>query len=624
MADGLPANAPGVLSDGTEETSGWVDVPRSRRWVRRGQAWFGAHRAPALIIAFALLTSLPMFWVQLDSDDYFQLVSLSEGADIDGMARAPWDLYAFAKNEATNVALRNEGVWPWWADTSVLIAFFRPLASLSRALDHALFPNSLFLMQLHSLAWFAGLLWVVSRTYARFFAAPWVASVALFAFACDEARAGTLAWLCNRNALISLSFGFAALYLHDRARTDGDLRARWLAPLCFAVGLLGGETALQVTGYLFAYALFLDPDRPLTRLRSLVPYGLIVLAWGIVYKLLGYGARGSGFYVDPIGAPLEFAALVPERLAVYALALFGGVSTDWFDLLPLLGVAPRPFLVPLAAGCVLLVGMALVPLFRRDPLVRFWAVGALIAALPACGVRPSDRMLTGAALGGMALIAQLLASLVERTYPKPTRWWLHALGWLLAFVNLVYAPLLRPYFIVMSNDFNDLIRHADASLPHGDEIADQTIVLLNPPWDTFGIFASLFREANGIARPERLRWLATGVSDLRVERVDEKALKIRPSDGFLATPSQRVLRALDRKLPVGERIALDGVTFEVLSLTEDERPSEVLARFDEVLDAPSLRFMRWGDHGYVPFALPKVGEAVMVPAVDMAEVVRGP
>lgn len=624
--DGSPLTDVRCLRDSSEEpTAKDARVTEAvgggaKAWVRKKLGAHGAHRA---IFALTMLLVLPTLWQALDSDDYLQIESLNETPRLAGLLRAPWDLYAYAKDVASNVALREEGVWPWWTDTEVVMSFFRPIASLTRAVDHWLWPNHVWLMQLHSLAWFACLLGVVSALYRRLSPTPWVAAVALLLFGVDEARAATIGWLCNRNALVALVFSFGALLMHHRARTMGSRRAAWGAPLLFALGLLGGEGALQVCGYLAAYALFLDRATPARRLVALLPYGAIVIAWAAIYKTLGYGAVYSGFYIDPLREPLTFVSVLPERLIIYGQALFEGVSADWFNLLPLFGIAPRPYLLPLAVVLAGVMAVAVAPLFRRDPLVRFWSVGALLAMLPTCGASPSDRLLGGAALGGMGLLATLLCSLFEGTHPRPRRW-LYAFGCMLAVMNFVVAPALLVRFLTMVDSFDEVLARSSASLPNTDEVRAQTVVLMNPPFDTYGLFMPAHRAYHGQPKPKHFRWLATGVYDLRVTRVDAHTLKLAPKPGFLANSSQLMLRSLRRPMQVGEEVRLEGVRFEILSLTPDRRPAEVLVRFDEPLDAPSMRFMRWDRHDYVPFTLPAIGRTVELPAVDMTAALAGP
>ena len=599
--------------DSVESVGPFVRWP-ARLIVASRSALSGQH-AMAILIALTLVMSLPILWLHLDSDDYFQVLSLEHQPGIQGVAREPWDLYAYAKSRGVNLALREEGVWPWWANVDVLVAFFRPLSSLTRWLDHVLWPRNVPLMQFHSLLWFGLLLGVVARVYRALVPSAWVASLALLLFAFDEGRVGAVGWLCNRNALVSLVFGFAALAAHHRTRA-GERVFGWHGPVWLALGLLGGETALQVAGYLFAYAVCLDRGRPRERALSLLPYAVVLLLWALLYAALGYGARGSGFYIDPLRSPGTYLGILPERLSIYALALFSGVSSDWFNLLPLFGMSPRPYLLPLAALWTLLMVLALTPLFRVDRHVRFWTVGALLATLPACAVSPSDRMLTGSALGGMAALASFFGALADKTYPRPTRW-LRVFAVALVMLNVLYPLAVRPKLIDMFDDFDYLLARADASVPKTAELSHQTLVLLNPPFDTFGIFFPLYRAWHGTPRPQRFRWLSTGVSDLVVTRLDERSLKVAPRAGFLANSSQLVLRSLDDPMRIGERVVLSDMSIEVVALTDDARPAEIVVRFDHTLESATYRWMHWGKHGYLPFVLPAVGQSVLIPAVDM-------
>lgn len=64
----------------------------------------------------------------------------------------------------------------------------------------------------------------------------------------------------------------------------------------------------------------------------------------------------------------------------------------------------------------------------------------------------------------------------------------------------------------------------------------------------------------------------------------------------------------------GEKVQLTGVTYTVLSLTEDDRPQVVRVIFDRSLEDASLRWYwwDWSRSSYQPFILPAVGESVTV------------
>ncbi len=108
------------------------------------------------------------------------------------------------------------------------------------------------------------------------------------------------------------------LWAHLRWRLDGWRAGRWSAPALAALGLAAGETGLAALAYLVAWEIC--ERRPGWR-RALSPTALLIAAYFIVYRLAGWGAHGSGTYLDPFGDPGGFLRELPARLAI----LFGNL-----------------------------------------------------------------------------------------------------------------------------------------------------------------------------------------------------------------------------------------------------------------------------------------------------------
>lgn len=579
--------------------------------------------APWLIVGLALALSTPSLFTGLCADDYIHELMMREHAGIAGFSFRPFDLFAFANGDPVRThQLIDEGVFPWWTDPGVVLAFLRPIASATHYLDHLLWPELPLLMHVQSLFWFALLLGVVGAIYRRFTRAAWVAGLALLLYAVDDARAVTVAWLANRNALVALALALPALLAHDKWRRDGVAAGAWLAPFALGVGLLAGESALLVVPYLFAYALFLD-DGPLhARLLRLAPYLGVVVVWRVVYAHFGYGSAGSGIYFDPGRDPIGFVEAASMRLPVLLVGQFALPPADLWDLYPLIFPAGRWALMLVAAVVLAVLIAVLLPLWRRDPVIRFWTTGCLLAALLMCTTFPHDRLLTGLGIGGMALVAEILASVAEGTHPAKGRLTTVVAGGLV-FVHLVVAPLLSPYRARAMNDVNRMLDRANASVPSDASVTAKSVVLVNPPLDPFAGYFLMYRAVAGERRPKHLRWLATGVTDLRIERVDERTLRMRPGAGFLSSTSQMMLRSLNHPMRLGERITMSDAVIEVSDVAPDGRPLEILVHFAVRLEDPSLEWLKWGEHGYVPFRLPEVGETVVLPAANMRDVLFG-
>jgi hypothetical protein len=91
----------------------------------------------------------------------------------------------------------------------------------------------------------------------------------------------------------------------------------------------------------------------------------------------------------------------------------------------------------------------------------------------------------------------------------------------------------------------------------------------------------------------------------------------------MANSTQWMLRGTRNPMRVGEVVTLSDAQITVTALTDDQRPAEMVIRFNVPLESPSLHFLQWGKHSYVPFTPPKIGETVHVPRVDMAEALFG-
>ncbi len=600
---------------------------RPNSLLARTRAWLLRPHAPFIIAAAAVLLITPSLSVGLVVDDLFHELMLRKQSGVAGLPHRPLDLFRFATGDpAANHALMDEGVFPWWTDPQALLSFFRPLSSFTHWLDYQLFPQHPYLMHMHSLAWYGALVVVAGMVYRRMFANGWHAGLALFLYALDHSRGPSVGWVANRNALIALTFALPALLFHDSWCKRRDRRAAFLGPVFLGVGLLAGETALVVVAYLVAYAVFVDEGTWRARLGRLAPYLAVVVAWRVVCLALGYGSDRSGLYLDPGHDPIGFVVAVVHRLPILLLSAFALPFSDLWELYPLIAPAWKWPVWCLGVGVMVGVGLLLRPLWKADRTVGFWSLGCLLATLPMCAAFPNDRLLMGTSFGAMAMVAVFLGAFADRTYPgyPGSRRWVKPAAVGLAVLHVALAPIMLPFRAHGVRTIDTLLRRADATIPATNDITDETLVLINPPIDPFADYFPIYRAAERRPRPKYFRWLATGVTDVNIERVDANTLRVRPAAGYLSSSSQLMLRSPRHPLGQGEIVSLTGVAFEVTRLTEDGRPAEVEVQFSVPLEDHSLRFMQWGGaYGYVPFVVPPPGQSVVVPAVDMRNVIFG-
>jgi hypothetical protein len=570
----------------------------------RGQKLLGARVAPAAAIALGVALSLPSLNTGLSADDWIQK-AFAVGPTMAGLERRPLDYFSFADGVVAHAqALVDHGVYPWWTDVHVRLAFFRPLAALTHALDWRLFPSRPWLMHLHNLVWLALALAAVGFVYRRLLRPPWLATLALLLYATDQVHGAAIGWIANRNAMVTLALGLPAIALHDRQRRENWAPGGWLAPLALLAGLCAGEAAIGVVAYLVAYALTLEEGPLVPRLLRLWPYALVVAGWQVVYHRLGYGAARSGVYLDPAGDSAAFLRALPGRGAAL---LVGQFALPWSDFTPLWRIlsARLDLEMTLYSFAVVAIVACLVwPTLQRHAVARFFAVGLLLATVPVCATFPADRLLWFVGVGAMGLLACFFAD-----EPRGLR---RVGAWAMIALHIFLAPPLLALRSRSMTTVEKPLSRANDTIPKTPDITHKTVVLMNPPAEYFAGYVQLTRAGKGEPQPARLRWLATGADGVELTREDANTLRVRQVHGFTHNISEIMLRSPRDPLAAGQHIAIAGLAIDILA------PDEARMRFDVPLEDASLVWLRWQDErGYVPATPPPVGATLALPPVNL-------
>ncbi len=587
---------------------------------RRARRFLVRRWVPPAAIGLALLLVSPCLRNGRVGDDYMHMARVDPQLHVPAFAFAPLDLFTFVSGDpGQRKVLLDEGVFGWWTAPDFRMSFWRPLSSLTHRLDQLLWPRSFVLGHAHSMLWFAALLAVLAALYLRFHA-PWVAHLALVLYALDDARGWVLGWTANRNVLVAAAFAFAALLVHDRARRDGWRQGVWLGPALFGLGLLGGESALAVTAYFLAHALFLDEGTLARRLGRLWPYAALSIAWLLAYKTLGYGTTGGGMYLNPLDEPIPYLRALIERLPVLLAAQVGlRVADAWLVLPVVMPAIAQVAAYALALLLLLVFAIALAPVWRREPVCRFWTVGAVLSLPPACATFPMDRLLVFAGVGAMGAIALLFAHWLEgatRVLSRARRALATTVVVLLAFSHLLLAPVFLPPRVMFLGYMAGMGQNLEASVPRDEAVRDKTLVILSSSAELTTFPAWMQRQVAGTPRPRHMRLLATCFADLRVTRVDAETLRVRPEHGFLDNETLRMARGLSRPFHPGDSVVLPGLRVQVDEVTADGRPAQADFDFGRPLEDPSLLWTRLRSGGTLdPWSPPRVGETVRLPSV---------
>jgi hypothetical protein len=522
---------------------------------------------------------------------------------VPGTPRAPFDLFSFLDGDPDRTKLVTEAILgAWILDPSIRLDFFRPISSLTHALDFSLWPQAAWFMHLENIVLYALLIVLVGAVYRRFEASRWTAGLAVLLFAIDDARGVPVGWVSHRNALIAALFAMLALLAHDRACRDGWRAGRWLGPASFALALLSAEAGLAAGAYLLAYTLFVHSGNWLARFRSFLPYAAVVIVWRLGYSALGRGASGSDQYLDPVRDPLDFLAAVVTRLPTLSLGQWGLPPSDLWMLLEGSG---RYWLALAGLAVIAALGWLGRGILARSATARFWACGSLLALVPSCATYPSDRLLLFSGIGAMALLAHFLEELTAPDAARPALW---AAGALLA-IHTIVAPLLLPLRSLEIVGAERLMEEGGSSLPTDADFERQELVIVTSPQLLHGPYALARRASLGEPLPDSVRILATTLGPMTLRREDERTLRMKVPSGLLPRAIDRLLRSRRDPLEPGDTIELDGFRAEVLA-TGPAGPTEVRFQFATALEDPDRRWLTWQTGAYRTFAPPPPGDSV--------------
>lgn len=610
-----------------------------RRALASKHVLWGVPALTAALLAFGLDAG----WMV---DDYVHQAALTRHPDLPTVHRSPGALFAFVDGDPERLSeIVAQGAWPWWSAPELRLAFWRPVSGWSHALDYRLWPDNPRLMHLQSIAWHL-LAVVLVLLFLRGVLShrPAVAGLAGLLFAIDDSQAIPALWLANRNAVLGVAFGAGCLLAHDRWRRGGWHAGVVAGPLLLLAAVLANEGAVAIGGYLLAYALCLDPAPRHRSLAALLPAAGVGLAWTAAYKAGGYGALASGGYIDPATEPLRFAAVAAERAPYLLWGRLGFPPPDLANFLP---DAARWQTWALVVGLLALFAWLLCPVLRREATARFLSLGMLVALLPASSTFPSSRLLGFVGIGAAGLVALLIAELASQSAPDPSRgrrWGRRALLAALGWVHLIMAPLFIHPTIGQMKQLDTLIGSSAASLvelapgPRDGPTGAGEVIVVTAPSGFIALSSGLVATvAHGWHAPKTFV-LSASIYDTEITRTGDASLLIRPRGGFLRTTgsphpagienagagldTRRVLLMLDhlfRDLArdpflVGDRVALDGVTLEIVE-EEAGRPLAVACLFADSLENQRRRWLAWRGGRYEPFPLPAVGETVTWPGI---------
>ena len=534
-------------------------------------------------------------------DDYMHATMVDGRA---GLRRDPSALYDFV-NDRDRSTMLERGLLPWWSHPQLKIRFFRPIPSALRFYEERLIGGrnqgpAVVAMHLHSMLWWLAAIVLCGVWYRRLFPAP-VATLATAMFALGPWHVLPIAWLANREVLLSIVFGIPALMSYATWRERGAFRDVALSALCFALAFGCGEYSFCLGGFVIAY------EMSYRRARwwlGPMPFALPALAYLVVRARGGYGSFGSAFYADPLREPLKILRLVPERLTTLLAEGWLTLGTDAWGT-----TAPRWIVVSLVIIATVTLTVALRRTFAElAPETRQHAVylllGSFGALAPVIAVVPAPRLLGISALGMSPVIALLVHRGWFPATVQPRRGSAEVaavMATIMGFLHLVHGPIAAmmassnlqasasAYTVTVSALVTRMSRHP----------VEEVQITRGAAGAFFGPFALAMEGAS----PHRWHVLAQSPHVLAL-RPDDKTLELVASaaDGLYPDGPGNLFRDRSHPLTVGDRIQMPGFEVEIMQIG-DHGPTRARFHFAEALD--SSRYL-WISERYAGLTVEKL------------------
>jgi hypothetical protein len=566
----------------------------------RRQAWRWA-------VALAVLASLPSLFVGFTNDDLSHRLIL-EG-QVPGYGGGWLGLYDFTPPSAPASLSIERGLFPWFTNPGLVLRFFRPLSSLTLALDHALFGRNAALAHLHSMLWMAALAGVAGRLYQRWFGAS-AALLASIIFAVSGVHALPASWIASRHSLVAATFGALSLWAWVRHREDQLGPGLGLAILALVASLLSSESGLVTVVLLASYEL---GTRGLRRgLRgAALPLG-VGLAHVAVYAALGYGTRGNSFYISPFDSPLEYLAAAFWGVPGLVAELLVGVPSI------AAGIGGRPAQLLLAgigagalAGAFFLLRALTETLAAGSVRVLAWlSLGSLVGLIALVGAPISGRVLPLPLLGAAALAGNTLWGAWAMAHRRK-RWWAAVV--MVALFQLVLSPLVRlglPFELMRAGRTQqEIAEHADL----GACTRGGSVYLVNGSDPTLTLYAAaaLLFHTPEKAGAERWRVLSMAPQPQRLTRMAPAVLQLETLGDRQSHAFEHLFRDAKHPLREGDSIDVGELTAHV-EATRGGLFTRARFDFDGDLDRLHSCLLVWKGGRLVSIATPALGQSIGV------------
>ncbi len=572
----------------------------------------------AIIIGVALhLPSLRWGFLYDDYIHQFMLRRVDAGAPVQ-----PWNLYNFGTRPGPDDPLHKWGFFPWWTDPDFKIRFFRPVTSLSIALDYRLYGDWAPGYHLTSIILFIILLVLARRLYRRLGMPDGAVLWSTAILALSDIHTLPTGWIANRNSLLAAVFLVAMLLALHSYRNRASVWRLALAVIFFLLGCGAKESGIIGLPLVALHELLYPPGdargsikarlRAALRSHCLWAIALTAVVYAACYASAGYGTQ-SLLYPAPWRSPGQYLTRLAILVPLAGSCLLFGVSADVAAGLP----GALPWILVFSAVTLPVALWIIARTIPWTPAALFGVGVVAFSLIPEAGADPSNRLFLNALIG---------ASLLIGTFLRQVGGWRQALSQRrIAQLSLAVILVLRTLVLSvpatcrygnvvfrMGRDDREAIAAAqiDYSRPE-----PRHVFVLNSPSSllsttllaTWGVVHDDFGTSIHLLQMDRrgVQW----------HRLDDRRMTLTSRGTPFGDHRFERLFRTGRPVQAGQ-IHYRTSAFAAIPLeVEPTGTRQVLLEFDRSLDDDAYQFIVWQDRQFVRIPPPRVGETIEIPQV---------
>ena len=447
----------------------------------------------------------------------------------------------FDQTDGTYEQAYGYGTIPWWSDTDAHLHLYRPLASISHALDYLLWPDNAFVMLAHNLLIYALTIFLLYRYYQSLSMPTTLVGLVILLSILDISSYFAVGWVAARNSLLSLLFASVSLiqlhrYFSASSLAEKKPRALIFSLLAFVAALLAAEGGLAVFGFVVAYLFVFRQDSYLESIKVFTLFFVTIIIWRVGYNLSGYGSHDVGQYIDPVRNPVEFLYHAIGQAPLLAFELYTGLDS----LDAILAKDKLAWIKPVAGISMLLFLFAVFPILKKEKTARFFFIGSLFSLVPSSALALSDgRVLLIPAIGGSVVTAYLLyywlTSLNNLWNNLFSKVLVSLMGFYILGISLVLTLLIS---IIGSLNTLNTINSKQQELgylyriPNVETITDKHIIVFNAPSPFMMMYLPYHLAHLGYGLPTSVRTLAPAFTDIIISRNSTNTITVEAKEGF--------------------------------------------------------------------------------------------